>query len=136
MWGERVSRLPGPTAGTLIGYSLRSYTPRPRRGRSHLWPAVCKFATQSRQAMKATSKRPRVAFVVVHVPQPAGPGYEPQYVERCTASPVRCKVAAWTTDPARARLFSYNVARAVVAHNVGAMRRVNVDEWIKSHRAR
>jgi hypothetical protein len=86
--------------------------------------------------MNTKGKRPRVAFVIVHTPEPAGPGYEPQYVERCTASPVRCKVAAWTTDPARARLFSYNVARRVVAYNVGAMRRVDVEQWNRQHRAR
>lgn len=86
--------------------------------------------------MNRTSKRPRVAFVVVHTPEPAGPGYEPQYVERCTASPVRCKVAAWTKDPARARLFSYNVARAVAAHVPATIRRVDVETWNRQHRAR
>lgn len=86
--------------------------------------------------MHNSKRRPRVAFVVMHIPQPAGPGYEREYVERCTASPVRCKVAAWTKDPGRARLFSYNVARAVAAHVPAVIRRVDVEQWNRQHRAR
>lgn len=85
--------------------------------------------------MHNRSKRPRVAFVVMHTPEPAGPGYEPQYVQRCTAPPTRDQVKEWTTDPAKARLFSYNVGRTVANRAGARLVRVQVDQWNRQHRA-
>lgn len=58
----------------------------------------------------------------------SGPDFHdrPQYVERCTGSPVRHYIAAWTYDRSKARRFTYSVARAVahqVPNKVGGMER-------------